>query len=45
MEIERARERLQKALGDDYELLWARGQSMDVEEAVAYATAGESRPS
>jgi tetratricopeptide (TPR) repeat protein len=40
-EIDRARDRLQTALKDDFELLWNQGQAMSVEEAIAYATAKE----
>lgn len=39
VEIERAYERLRSALGDRFESLWTEGQAMDVEEAIAYATA------
>ena len=38
VEIERARERLRAALDDRFAELWAQGQSMGVEEAIAYAT-------
>lgn len=38
VEIERAMERMQSALGDEYETLWERGQAMAVEDAIAYAT-------
>jgi tetratricopeptide (TPR) repeat protein len=38
VEIERARERIQSALGDEFEALWAKGQAMGVEEAIAYAS-------
>ncbi len=37
-EIERARERLQSALKDRFETFWAQGQTMSLEEAVAYAS-------
>jgi len=38
VEIERASERMQAALGDTYQELWTRGQSMAVEDAIHYAT-------
>jgi len=38
VEIERAVERMQAALGDPYQELWTRGQAMAVEEAINYAT-------
>lgn len=38
VEIERARERMRAALNDEFETLWAQGQLMDVEEAIAYAS-------
>lgn len=37
VEIERARERMQTALEEEFETLWAQGQKMGVEEAIAYA--------
>ncbi len=40
VEIERARERMKTALGEEFDELWAQGQSMGVEEAIAYATNG-----
>ncbi|MEJ2707205.1 MAG: tetratricopeptide repeat protein [Anaerolineales bacterium] len=40
VEIERARARMQSALGDAFEALWVQGQSMRVEEAIAYAMQG-----
>jgi tetratricopeptide (TPR) repeat protein len=40
VEIERAREQMQTALGDRFHDLWLRGQSMKVDEAIAYVTAG-----
>jgi tetratricopeptide (TPR) repeat protein len=40
VEIERAQERLHSALKDDYGVLWAKGQAMGVEEAIAYASTG-----
>jgi predicted ATPase/Tfp pilus assembly protein PilF len=40
VEIDRAKDRIQSALGDEYEELWVRGQSMGVEEAIAYAING-----
>jgi predicted ATPase len=39
-EIERARERLQSALTGEFETFWAQGQTMSLEEAVAYASTG-----
>jgi non-specific serine/threonine protein kinase len=38
VEIERARERMRGALGEEFETLWAQGQAMGVEEAIAYAS-------
>ncbi len=40
VEIERAMDRMQSALGDRYDDLWAQGRSMSVEEAIAYANSG-----
>jgi predicted ATPase/Tfp pilus assembly protein PilF len=40
VEIERARERMQSALGDQFQTLWVQGQSMPVEKAITYATQG-----
>jgi tetratricopeptide (TPR) repeat protein len=40
VEIERARNRMQSAVGDRYEAFWEQGKSMNVEEAIAYATGG-----
>jgi predicted ATPase len=40
VEIEQARERMQSALGDKFDALWDKGQSMRVEEAIAYAVNG-----
>jgi hypothetical protein len=40
VEIERARNRMQSALGDEFDKLWLQGQSMSVSEAIAYATNG-----
>jgi tetratricopeptide (TPR) repeat protein len=40
LEIERAVDRMQIALGDRFEELWAKGTEMSVEEAVAYAVRG-----
>ncbi len=40
VEVERARERLESALASEFERLWAKGQAMGVEEAIAYASAG-----
>jgi predicted ATPase/Tfp pilus assembly protein PilF len=37
VEIERSRERMQIALADSFEPLWAQGQTMNVDEAIAYA--------
>jgi hypothetical protein len=39
-EIERARERLQSALEDEFEILWTQGQSMSLEQAIVYASTG-----
>jgi predicted ATPase/Tfp pilus assembly protein PilF len=44
VEIERARERMQSALGDQFGDLWAQGQSMSVEDAIAYAESGWQSP-
>jgi tetratricopeptide (TPR) repeat protein len=40
VEIDRAKERMQSALGDRFDGLWEQGQSMSVEEAIAYAVRG-----
>jgi tetratricopeptide (TPR) repeat protein len=37
-EIDRARERLQAALQDEFETLWTQGQAMSDDEAIAYVT-------
>jgi predicted ATPase/Tfp pilus assembly protein PilF len=39
VEIERTLERLHVALDDQFDILWAQGQAMDVEAAIAYASA------
>jgi predicted ATPase len=39
VEIERAQKRMRDALGDEFETLWAEGQTMKVNEAIAYALA------
>jgi tetratricopeptide (TPR) repeat protein len=38
VEIERARTRIHSSLGDEFEALWAQGQAMSVEEAIAYVS-------
>ena len=40
VEIERARERMQSELEDQFDRLWTQGETMSVEEAIAYATKG-----
>jgi len=40
VEIERARARMQSALDEEFNNFWAQGQSMSVEEAIAYAING-----
>jgi tetratricopeptide (TPR) repeat protein len=40
VEIIRAQERMQSALEDNYEALWAQGQTMKIEDAIAYAVNG-----
>ena len=40
VEIERARYRMESALGDQFEVLWNQGQTMGPEEAMAYASTG-----
>jgi len=40
VEIERAKGRMQSALGDKFDKFWTQGQSMNVEEAIAYAVNG-----
>jgi predicted ATPase len=40
VEIERARDRMQFALDEEFDELWVQGQSMSVEDAIAYATKG-----
>jgi len=40
VEIERARERMRAALHDEFETLWAQGELMGIEEAIAYAQTG-----
>ncbi len=40
VEIERARVKIQSSLEDKFETLWAQGQALSVEEAIAYATTG-----
>jgi tetratricopeptide (TPR) repeat protein len=37
VEIERARERMRAALNDEFETLWAQGELLGIEEAIAYA--------
>ena len=39
VEIERARDRLQSTLQDEFGTFWAKGGTMSLEEAVAYASA------
>jgi predicted ATPase len=41
VEIERARDRMQSALNDEFVTLWAQGQTMQVEDAITYALNGE----
>jgi tetratricopeptide (TPR) repeat protein len=40
VEIELARERMQSALEDQFDELWAQGETMSVEEAITYAANG-----
>lgn len=40
VEIERAKERMRSALGEGFDDLWAEGEKMSVEDAVAYAEKG-----
>jgi hypothetical protein len=40
VEIERARECMQDALGGEFAELWGQGQSMNVEETIEYALKG-----
>ena len=40
VEIERARQRMETALSEEFDELWALGQTMGVEEAIDYATTG-----
>lgn len=40
VEIDRAKERLQAGLGEAYEGLWKRGESLTLDEAIAYAVQG-----
>ena len=40
VEIELARKRIQSGLEDQFDDLWAQGETMSVEEAIAYATKG-----
>jgi predicted ATPase len=40
VEIDRAKERLQAALGDQYDALWDEGQSVPLNEAIQYALSG-----
>ena len=40
VEIERARQRMETALSEEFDELWALGQTMVVEEAIDYATTG-----
>jgi predicted ATPase len=41
VEIERAREGMKSALGDDFEKFWEQGQAMGLEEALAYVSAND----
>jgi len=41
VEIERARWHMRSTLGDEFETLWAQGQTMNIEEALSYVKAGE----
>lgn len=40
VEIDRAKERMGNALGEDYQALWAQGQLMPLEQAIEYAERG-----
>lgn len=37
VEIDRSQKRMRSALQDEFDALWAQGQAMDVDEAIAYA--------
>jgi predicted ATPase/Tfp pilus assembly protein PilF len=41
VEIDRATERMKSALNEEFDKLWAQGQTMGTEEAIAYALTGE----
>jgi predicted ATPase len=40
VEIDRAKDSIQSALGEKFDELWVKGQSMSVEEAIAYSVRG-----
>jgi tetratricopeptide (TPR) repeat protein len=40
VEIERARDRMKAAIGEEFDQLWAKGEAMSAEEAIVYAADG-----